>query len=123
VLLGTILAGLFVCWLGVGHCMSSRSQRLVGVFPGQRAVFLDRVQVTGILHEVKADDGTGFLTLIGIYHGVSVVCKCRSAVEARGVGVGDVVSIHSRAGRDEEVTSSALLLDCEVVGWLVRAEE
>jgi hypothetical protein len=85
------------------------------------------VRVTGVWREVKANDGTGFATVLGNYHGLPVVCEFRHVPygpwRGRAVQAGDIVDIRSNAGRDERETSAVLLGDCEVVRWSVLPDE
>jgi hypothetical protein len=123
-LVGTIAAGLFLCWIGPTRSVVDRIRLDL---PVERSVTLNGVRVTGVLREVKADDGTGFLTLLGNYRGVPVVCKFRHAPygpwRGRAVQAGDIVDIRSNAGRDERETSGILLRDCEVIRWSVLPDE
>jgi hypothetical protein len=118
-LLGTIAAGLFVCWVGRMRELATRPRPDV---PVGRSVTLNGVRVTDVLLEVKANDGTGFLTLLGDYHGLPVVCKFRrvpyTGWRGRAVQAGDIVDIRSNAGRDERQTGGILLRDCEVTHWV-----
>jgi hypothetical protein len=115
VLSGALAAGLFVSWLGVAGHLAYRVGVLGGSTRASAGMTLAGARVVGIARAAKPGGGAAPVTLLVRHGGVLIPCEFRAESAPREVRVGDVVSIWSRAGREEERTASVLLKDCELV--------
>jgi hypothetical protein len=124
VLVGTITAGLFVCWLPRVWPLADRQAILSpwlakdakqGVGVGGAVTVRDGV-VVGVFLDDQADGGPRPLTLIVFLGGKACLCEFRASKAPRALDlrVGDTISIRSAAWWFEENMDRMVLKDCEV---------
>jgi hypothetical protein len=86
-------------------------------------VTVEGVRVGMIARHVKADGGTGPLTLIVWSNGLLMACEFSEEKAPEDIRVGDTINIRSAAGWRDEEWDRILLKDCEVIGGPSRPEE
>jgi hypothetical protein len=125
---GILVAGLLVCWL----IAAWRQALLVGAGPASlgdrnfragKSVTLQNVRVERIARPAKVGNRIKPWALTVRGQDFLLVCEFREEHAPRNIQVGDIVSISSAAGRDEQETMQVLLKDCTVIAGPIRADE
>jgi len=117
VLWGALAAGLFVCWVAESWRLAYRVDVLGGSARAGAGMTLSGARVVEVARAAKPGGAAPAVTLLVRHGGLLIPCEFRAENAPRGVRVGDVVSIWSRAGRAEEETAPVLLKDCELLLW------